>query len=690
MHNSLLSKFSSVSVVGLTFLLPLVFLPFLPESFEGGKRFLMIALALIGVILFSLVSFFQRKLVIARTPLNIGFLVLLLSTLITIVFSSPNKMGALTGTGMFYIACALLYIVGTALLRSRLTSSIVYALGASGVLITIISALDRVGVNLNSLIGAGNSTMSGIFPNGGPLLNTTVLLVALAATLTFFATAHKTVQKITAAALSGVMVLGLLLNASLLLPGQPQSPVLMSFQQSWSIALDVLKNPRTAILGVGTEGYLNAFNILRPVAMNQGEFWFIRYANARSFPLDIVVTHGVLGLIALAFLALGILALLRKTQKQDLPIAVATLTIVALFLLLPVNVVLFALFTLLAMVWATTVRSYGLPSEDTDASEFALVNARNKASKDERQVAFGVLGFVCLVLCVLSGTALFFNVRSAIAKTVFNQSLDAIRANKAKDAYDLSRRAIEIAPYHEEFRRSFASTNLLIAQGLTQKKDISDEDRKTALTLIQQGINEAKAAVALDPANAANWQTLATVYDALVGAAKQADQWTVAAYVQAIQRAPSDPKLRVDLAGVFRRAKNLDQATRLLEQAVQLKPDYANAYFNLADVAKEVKKEPQQLAYLDKTLSLIKQDDPQYEKIKVEADALRKKLGDAASAAAAEQTATPSATPRPTATPRPQAIEATQSATPKVNTPVSLTDDAGIASASAIPEVPEE
>lgn len=690
MHNSLLSKFSAASVIGLTFLLPLAFLPFLPESFEGGKRLIVIALALLGLILFAVVSFFQKKLVIARTPLNLGFILLLLSTLITIVFSSPNKMAALTGTGMFYISCALLYIVGTALLRSRLTSGIVYALGASGVIITLISALDRVGLNLNSLIGAGNSTMSGIFPNGGPLLNTTVLVVALAGTLTFFATARKTVEKIIAAALSGVMVLGLLLNASLLLPGQPQSPVLMSFQQSWSIALDVLKNPRTGLLGVGTEGYLNAFNILRPVAMNQGEFWFIRYANARSFPLDIVVTHGVLGLVALAFLGVGLLALLKKTQKHDLPIAVATLSIVVLFLLLPVNVVLFALFTLLATVWASAVRSYALPTEETDAAEFSLVNARNKASKDERQVAVGVLGFVSVVLCVLSGTALFFNVRSTVAKTVFNQSLDAIRANKAKDAYDLSRQAIQIAPYHEEFRRSFASTNLLIAQGLTQKKDISEDDRKTALTLIQQGINEAKAAVALDPANAANWQTLATVYDALVGAAKQADQWTVAAYVQAIQRAPSDPKLRVDLAGVFRRAKNLDQATRLLEQAVQLKPDYANAYFNLADIAKEVKKEPQQLAYLDKTLTLIKQDDPQYEKIKVEADALRKKLGDAASAAAAEKSATPSATPKPTATPRPQTIEATESATPRVNTPVSLTDDAGIASASAIPEVPEE
>jgi tetratricopeptide (TPR) repeat protein len=134
----------------------------------------------------------------------------------------------------------------------------------------------------------------------------------------------------------------------------------------------------------------------------------------------------------------------------------------------------------------------------------------------------------------------------------------------------------------------------------------------------------------------------------------------------------------------------LDQATRLLEQAVQLKPDYANAYFNLADIAKEVKKEPQQLAYLDKTLTLIKQDDPQYEKIKVEADALRKKLGDAASAAAAEQSATPSATPKPTATPRPQTIEATESATPRVTTPVNLSEDAGIASASAIPEVPQE
>lgn len=185
-----------------------------------------------------------------------------------------------------------------------------------------------------------------------------------------------------------------------------------------------------------------------------------------------------------------------------------------------------------------------------------------------------------------------------------------------------------------------------IAQSLTQKKDLSDEDKKTAVTLIQQAINEGKAAVALNQTDSINWNALAVVYENLIGAAQQADQWTVAAYTQAIIRDPANPKLRVDLGGVYRKLKSDDQASRLFEQAAQLKPDYANAYFNMASIAETLNHKDQQLALLKKTLSLMDTKDPQYNQMKEIVEKLDKEV--AAMAPKDNKSATPSATPKAT------------------------------------------
>ena len=63
-----------------------------------------------------------------------------------------------------------------------------------------------------------------------------------------------------------------------------------------------------------------------------------------------------------------------------------------------------------------------------------------------------------------------------------------------------------------------------------------------------------------------NWQTHASIYRILIHVAQDADQWSIAAYVRAIQTDPTNPMLRLDLGGVYVTTQNYDQAIRLFQQ----------------------------------------------------------------------------------------------------------------------------
>ncbi len=687
-----ISLASSSILIGLAFLSPLLFFPFLTEIFDSSKWFLSSVVALVFVIAFALVSLFKRKIEISRSPLTVGFLVFGIATAISIIFSSPNKMSVLVGSGMFLISLSLLFISATTLIRTRITTSLLLALGSAGVLISLISILEKVGVSLGSVAGFSQAA-GGIFPNGGAMVNTLVLGVIFAVMIAFTFTQKSMSMRIVGISFSTLVLLGFVLNLFLVLPGKPQAPVFLGYSESWSVALDVLKNPRTALIGVGPEQYVQAFALFKPVNLNQGPYWFVRFSGAHNLPLDIIVTHGLLGIAALALIAVGILNQIRHTRKAELPLLVGVIAIVAVILFFPASPVLLTLLVVLLIALQIANASMALP--DGKPSHFVLLTAHTSTNRDEKHVTTGVIAILCGLLVVLAIAGLYLNARNMVAKAVYSQGARAVRDNKAKEAYDLTRQSIVIAPYMEDARRSFALINLTIAQGMTQKKDLSDDERQTAIKLVQQAINEGKAAVALNPTDSTNWQTLATIYNALIGSSKDAPNWTVAAYAQAIIRSPADPNLRFNLAAVFRRAGNLDQAQRFFEQTAQLKPDYANAYFNLADIAKTQGKKEQQLSYLSKTLSLIKSSDENYEKIKEQVDALTKELGDKAKAAQGQpKSATQSAvqsTPRPTASPLPaQKLETIQTATSSGKSQVDLPPDSGVASPSAIPDVPNQ
>jgi tetratricopeptide (TPR) repeat protein len=169
----------------------------------------------------------------------------------------------------------------------------------------------------------------------------------------------------------------------------------------------------------------------------------------------------------------------------------------------------------------------------------------------------------------------------------------ALTQNDGKAVYDNHRSALGFYPGMSGYNTSFATVNLSLASALSQKSDLTDTDRENIAQLIQQSVQSGKSATSLRPNDAAAWVTLATTYQNLINVAEGSDQFTVDAYARAISLDRANPQLRIQFGGLLMQLGNsakdeqvktiyLDRAQNEFQTAIQLKPDYGNAYYNLA------------------------------------------------------------------------------------------------------------
>jgi cytochrome c-type biogenesis protein CcmH/NrfG len=250
-------------------------------------------------------------------------------------------------------------------------------------------------------------------------------------------------------------------------------------------------------------------------------------------------------------------------------------------------------------------------------------------------------------------------VRSYNAELLFYSSLQYAQANNGSATYNTQILTIRTNPYISRYHIIFSQTNLALAASLAnsiranttpQTKGLADtttKDRQLVAQLLQQAINEAKKAVALDPVNILSWENLARTYQQLIGVAQGADNWTVASYNQAIQLDPTNPVLYVDLGTVFMSINNYTTAITEFQRAIALKSDYANAYYNLANAYKSNNDITQAIATIKQVLPLIDKSSDDYKVINQTLSDYGKEASGSSTVSSATYNTLPSATIQP-------------------------------------------
>lgn len=676
LFSSLRTRAASLTLLLLFFVTPLFLFNLGGDVFDGPKKLLIIMVGLVSCVLFASELILKKEFSFRASIFNAGMLLLGISTTLSLLFASAHKLFVFSGSALFIFSLVLLFFSLTSAIRERMRESALFVFLLSCALLSILTLLELFGLFPFQYLFPQATKAIGLFPNGGAFVNLEILTVGFVIALSSFLIAGDKIKRIASGVFLPLLAVAIAINLFQVLPGKTQFPVLVPFLESWSIALDILKIPRTGLVGVGAGMYQDAYTQLKPLSINaRPDLWNLRFGAGRNLPLDLLVTHGAIGFVAFVLLTLGLFWTVRKKERENLPLFAGTLVTFLITLLFPANAVILTLLFCFFILIANTYAS---------AEKTILVRVSESATKTEQRLQQFFVYAMAGTLLIVALFGIFFQGRALYARLLFSKALTKVGGQDTKDGYDQMRRAIEIDPYQDDMHRTFGQVSYGIAQSLAGKKDVTDEDRTMIVALMQQAIDQTKqAAIVLHPGDSTNWSALAGIYAGLIGSSQDADQWAVAAYTQAINRDPSNPALRLELSGLYRRGKNIDQASKLLEQAIALKADYANAYFNLADIAKELSQEPQELALLQKTISLISADDKQAQEIQKRIDVLTPRVAEQ-QAKAAQQASSPAnggagATPRPT--PRP---------TPLASPTVNLAPDSGIATGSALPEVPNQ
>lgn len=650
-------------VVALAFLLPLTFSPYTANLFDLPKTVLLVLIGSVILALWMIKMMLSGSVRISSTPVTMPLTLLVVVSLVSSFFGLPQFVAGFVGTTAPLVFLWLVFVVVTTIKPARfLANGVMVALGLAGAVLGIFAVLETVGMGPSALMAAlvpGFGSDSFITPAGTPVMLISFLIPVLAMSLYLAIVKKSPLIKSSFFAIAAVLTSALVIGVFTILPGKPSTPTFMPFDTAWVVAMENTKSPRTLFLGVGPQNYISAFSAYKPASFNATEFWNSRFSVSRNWPLHLFTTTGLIGLAAYFWLVLRLFKITRKfaslPQMTQVSL-VGTWIVLGLTLFIPMNLLLLSLLILLLMVATAELKASKQPfSLELILKLFAaklVTTQRFEPEPDNQGKAKALPYTVGVPVILLSLFLVYGSLRVYAGDVAFGQSLLAASQNLGTQTYDKQLKAVEINPYSSLYRRNYATTNLALANSLSQQQGLSDQDQETVAALIRQGIREARNSVILEPSNPVNWETLASIYRQLINVAEGSVDWTITSYTETIARDPNNPRLRVELGGVYYQLEQYQSAIRLFEQAVILKPDYANARYNLAAALVQEDLLPQAVIQYEQIIPLLEPASADFARAQEELAELRARIGEAA--IAPQPPAQELATPEPLPTPDPE------------------------------------
>lgn len=580
--------------------LPFFFLPLTVEWFDSTKiLFLGASVASLGLVtLIRLVLSPEETLV--TTILD----KILLTSLVVLVISawmSPNRVQAALSepTQWLYLITFFFLLVNTIRQKESWTLAfnlLIWSVGILGsihIVQTTAVILGRVLPGFQTVSGQ-YSNLTGFTPVGTPYTLGLLLLLVFPLVLGKYLaeSAQAKNAKTTTTTLLVIVIVSLAAVGWTLLSNRP---IILDADSGRKIATGTLgKSYQNALFGIGPGDYVSAFNQFKGPEFNASPYWNFNFTTSSSFALYSLTIGGLSLIICLILAVLRLYSLAAKRLRGQLAgqtekgiFASLGLALLAMIFLPIPYTVLWLTFTILGLLLSW----YRLQE----------ANPFTKPLNLDRVVQAGAV-----LVMTLTMLASLYGVGANYVSDIFlRQSLEAAAGNRGLDTYNLQVRAAQTAPWRDTVRLSLSQTNLALADALAGQPNLSDQQKQTVVQLIQQAILEARNAVALSPNNSNNWQNLALIYRNLINFAQGANEWAITSQNQAINLNPANPRLRLDMGGIFYAQNDWNSAAQQFSAAIALKPDFANAHYNLAQAFKQLNYKDQAFQQLQLTDQLV-------------------------------------------------------------------------------------
>ena len=342
------------------------------------------------------------------------------------------------------------------------------------------------------------------------------------------------------------------------------------------------------LLGHGPATFMYLWDRLKPLEINQLPFWNIRFALGSSLLFTIPAEVGVLGVLAfLVFLVLVWFASLRAaTTSGDqwifaLSAFVALSYMILVWGLYPVGYTLVALGFVSIGLGFAVLRMVGL------APSHELVLFREGPS--------GFIASLFLVFLMILGAGGMYLLSTRYAgQVIFARGLSAFNLEGNIDRAEARlQSAIRFDSHNSAYARALSQLYVVMARNLTQANASPQELIGSQFTdTLDRAIRAGQDAILASPLDFENYQSLGKIYEFLIPlGAERAMQAAVVQYEEGLKRAPRNPSLyRDQVLAYFAEAVRtnnialLGQAEEALKKAVELKPNYTDAYFLLAQI----------------------------------------------------------------------------------------------------------
>lgn len=553
-------------------ILPIFFVPTTQDYYDANKWFLLllVAISILALALFQIVK--TKHLDINTSSITRALGGITIASFISLVAISPNKIEALLNPygPLTFTALTIISFLSPVFVTEKTQSRFRWALFSVTSIIAILSVYEIIGLGkimFPNLEYLANPLWT---PTGGTITTVTLFVILLPLMLR---DTYEAIQKSheTKSAFLIIMCIALIAGLGMTFWElvNKVAGTLLPIADGWAILLEILKNPKNALLGVGAENFLAAFSAGRLTSYNVTPLWMARFTTNANLLFHLTTVYGLLGGISCIYFFKNML-----NSKLNIALRVSLILTIISFLLTPPSLTIL-------IVTVSFFLFFEPHQHHTKIIKLPI--------KFVTQIILGVLfsGVVCILM--------YFLARAYSAEIYYYQSLKAAKAQNGTLTYNLQIQAIRTNPNISRFHIAYAQTNVALATTLAQSMNQPDpaltpeekvKTRDLVAQMIQQSIRESKLAVKLNPNNILAWENLARVYQQLIDVAQGADNWTITTFKQAILVDPNNPVLHLELGSVFVKMKDLTSAITQFQKAISLKPNYANAYYNLANAYK--------------------------------------------------------------------------------------------------------
>lgn len=665
-----INSVATVVVATLFLLFPIFFLTTTTDFFALPKQILVITAALVLFILWGARSVAEGKVSLLLNPLNLPVLAIGAIVLTSAIFS-PSRLDALLQAVPFALAALMFFGIVNFIQDKQSFNVVLTSLIVGAGISSLLTILSYFKIYVLPMTQTQNQFFNTF---GSPIqfiaFLTPLLILCVASVTTIIKNKNinalaKQYSELFQLAAAGVFGGAIALIFYQIITS-PQKPILLPLAHGFRIAMaSITPDPQRSLLsfllGSGYGTFSTDFTRFILPAFNASPYWNLTFSFSSSYFFELIATTGIAGLIAFLFI---IINFLRSKTSLTNPLFLSVIATFVLTVILPFSFsMVFLLFALLSL-YITHLNIAGDRRTSNVSLNLVAFNQGLFSVSEEsgrRKAENYTLPVLVLIISVLTTLFIAFflvgnagNSRKGYAQLInsdlkFAKSFSAEALKSGSQTYNLQTQAITEYPYRSDYYRIFSQVNLALASSLvaTQQGNSSPsaQVQQNILGLLQQSINSARQAVTLSPMVSLNWQNLGQIYRNLIGVGQNAEQFAIASLNQAITLAPVNPALRIELGGIYYQLQQWDLAQNQFLIASQLKPDYANAYYNLGKTFEQKNDLNGAIQQFQIVKQLVAKDPENLKKINEEIAIIEAKIGEAAKAAEGNREPTEDKTP---------------------------------------------